>query len=194
MKSLLKKVLIACCACISLNAIGQHEKSVEHIKNDPDWQIIVNNNIDFLNRALRQGNSISDLWEQGASYFLEQLNYTREDYERRHAETRDAAQRLLRKYTLNTSPECETCTEGEQVMLARVDRLIDNVRLGRSPVPETLFRAIDNVEGDETGPKCGLKFYLCVLGCATTIEFFPAYLLCCASCMCNFCKNPPVWC
>src|SRR5215213_5309336 len=172
MKSLFKKVLIACCACISLNAIGQREKSADQIKNDPDWQIIVDNNIDFLNRVLRQGNSISDLWEQGASYFLEQLNYTREEYERKHAETRDAAYRLLRKYTLNTSPACEVCAEGEQVMLARVDRLIDNVRIGRAPAPESLLRAIDSVEGD-SGPNCGLKFYLCVLGCATTIEFFP---------------------
>lgn len=193
MKSLLKKVLIACCACISLHATGQREKSIDHIKKDPDWQIIVNNNIDFLNRALRQGNSISDLWEQGASYFLEQLNYTREDYERRHAETRDAAQRLLRKYTLYTSTDCETCKEDEQVLLARMDRLLDNVRLGRAPVPESMLRAIDDA-GDTGGPNCGLKFYLCVLGCASTIEFFPAYLLCCASCMCMHCKNPPLWC
>lgn len=193
MKSLLKRVLVACCACISLNATGQREKSGDHIKKDPDWQIIVNNNIDFLNRALRQGNSISDLWEQGASYFLEQLNYTREEYERKHAETRDAAYRLLRKYTL-TSPACETCAEGEQVMLARIDRLIDNVRMGRAPAPESMLRSIDSVEGGDGGPGCGLKFYLCVLGCATSIEFFPGYLLCCASCMCNFCKSPPAWC
>jgi hypothetical protein len=194
MKCLFKKVLIACCACISLNAIGQREKSADHIKKDPDWQIIVNNNIDFLNRALRQGNSISDLWEQGASYFLEQLNYTREEYERRHTETRDAALRLLSKYALIGSTECETCKEGEQIMLARADRMIDNIRMGRSPAPESLLRAIDNAEDGDIGPKCGLQFYLCVLGCAATIEFFPAYLLCCGGCMCRFCKNPPAWC
>lgn len=193
MKCIFKRMLIVCCACISLTAIGQREKSADQIKKDPDWQIIVNNNIDFLNRALRQGNSLSDLWEQGASYFLEQLNYTREEYERRHAETRDAANRLLRKYTLAT-PECETCNEGEQVMLARADRMIDQMRSGRVAAPETLLREVDTVEGSADGPNCGLKFYLCVLGCASTIEFFPAYLLCCASCMCNFCKNPPTWC
>lgn len=192
MKSLFKKMLIACCVCIGLTAMGQGEKSGDHIKNDPDWQLIINNNIDFLNRALRQGNSISDLWSQGPGYFLEQLNYTREEYERRHAETRDAANRLLRKYSLMATGECETCHQGEAAMIDQADRLIDQMRSGRTPGPASLFRAIDADE--DGGPKCGYRFYMCVLMCASTIEFFPVYLLCCAGCMCQYCKNPPTWC
>ena len=192
MKSFFKKMLIACCVCIGTTAMAQRELSADQIKNDPDWQIIIDNNADFLNRVLVQGSTIAALWSQGPAYFLESLNYTREEYERRHAEVKEAANRLLRRFAPFRAVECETCGIGEAGMIEQADKLVTQMRVGRIPEPASLFREIDSIDGD--GPKCGFRFYMCVLTCASTIEFFPLYLLCCGGCLCQFCKNPPSWC
>jgi hypothetical protein len=196
MKPVSKKILFILCMFCNLAVSGQSEKGVLHIKYDPDWQVINHNNADFFNRMLKQPYSLSALWSTGQSNFLDQLNYSFEDYTRRRTETKEAAMRLLKKYPDLNAAGCAPCRIGENVMMSRLDSFIEQLRSENKPDAGAFFRAIDSDEGAglEAGPKCGWQFVACVVICAATIEVFPAYLACCAICLCQYCKNPPKWC
>jgi hypothetical protein len=192
MKPVSKKILFILCICSSLAVSGQYEKGSFYIRNDPDWQVICGNNVDFFNRVLKQPYSLSALWSAGQPNFLGQLSYSFEDYTRKHAETKEAAMRLLKKYPDLNAVGCAPCKSSEYVVMSQLDSFIEHLRATNTLDAGMFFRAIED-EG-ETGPKCGWQFVACVIICAATIEAFPAYLACCAICLCTYCKNPPKWC
>lgn len=193
MRSILKKIQCALLLLVALNVFGQRDKQVEQIRNDPDWQIIYNNNIDFLNRVLGQSYSLSELWAMGQDNFLQQLNYSLDDYYQKRTETRAAAARLLNKFPeLNTPGMCNTCRLDERQLTGKVDAFLSHLRLRRSPDVATYLRETESL--DLQNPQCGWKFYACAIVCAGTIEIFPVYLACCALCLCENCRNPPSWC
>ena len=199
MKSLFQKILFVLCACVSLTASAQREKSAAQINNDPDWQVILNNNTDFLNRLLGQEQTLSGIWSEGKDNFLSMLSYSAYEYNQKFVETRAAAERLLKKYPELNTVGCDVCRKSELELITRTDNFINYLKSMRIYDAGSFFREIDQ-EGTEEGdggygnPKCGWKFYACVTLCAAAIEFFPAYLACCVFCLCDHCKNPPKWC
>lgn len=200
MKSMFIKIQYALLLLLTVNVFGQREKQmtqtpqVTQITNDPDWQIILSNNTDFFNRLARQPNSLSEIWAAGPDNFLSQLNYTREEYYQKRMETRDAAVRLMNKFPdLNSFGACTGCRLSEKELTGKVDQFLMGLRSQRGIDAGSYLREIDSDEGG-FGPKCGWKFYACATICAATIEFFPAYLACCAICLCEYCRNPPAWC
>jgi hypothetical protein len=199
MKSMFQKILFVLCACISLTAFAQQERSATLVNNDPDWQVILNNNIDFLNRLLGQEQTLSDIWSGGKDNFLSMLSYSAYEYNQKVVETKAAAQRLLQKYPELNTVGCDVCRTSETQLINRTDNFIDYLKYTRTYDAGSFFREID-LEADEEGdagygnPKCGWRFYACIAICAASIEFFPAYLACCVICLCDYCKNPPKWC
>ncbi|HYF33552.1 MAG TPA: hypothetical protein VD993_20650 [Chitinophagaceae bacterium] len=208
MKSIARKIQCALLILVATNVWGQTEKQAVFIHNDPDWQIILRNNSDFLNRLARQPYSLSDIWSLGQENFLRQLNYSRSEYYQKQVETRQAAARLLSKYPdVNTMGSCNGCGLSEAQLTGKVDAFVRQLRQSRLPDAETYLRemvsgtggfresAAREIDADESsGPQCGWKFYACAIVCAGTIEAFPVYLACCAICLCEYCKNPPSWC
>ena len=193
MKSYCRIILCALLFLLTINGFGQTDRLALQIRNDPDWHIIYNNNADFMNRLLRQPYTLSEIWSFGQDNFLLQLNYTREEYYRRRMETREAAARLLNKYPLLNAPgSCNPCSQTDLQLTSKVDAQVTSLRVARTMDATDQLREIESDE--EGGPKCGWKFYACVIVCAGTIEAFPVYLACCALCMCEYCKNPPAWC
>jgi hypothetical protein len=192
MKSCIRVILCALLFLLTVNVFGQTDKLALQISNDPDWHIISNNNADFLKRMLQQPNTLSEIWSRGQDNFLLQLGYSREEYYERRMETREAAARLLNRYPLLNAPgSCNSCTQSELQLTGKIDAVVSSMRVARQIDATDLMREI---ESDEDGPKCGWRFYACVIVCAGTIEIFPVYLACCALCMCEYCKNPPAWC
>ena len=113
MKSLFQKILFVLCACVSLTASAQREKSAAQINNDPDWQVILNNNTDFLNRLLGQEQTLSGIWSEGKDNFLSMLSYSAYEYNQKFVETRAAAERLLKKYPELNTVGCDVCRKSE---------------------------------------------------------------------------------
>lgn len=192
MKPVSNKILLVLCICSNFVAFGQNERVARQIQYDPDWQVIYNNNVDFFNRALRQEYSLTTLWSTGQANYLAHLNYGFEDYLRRREESKEAAMRLLKKYPDLNGVGCTSCRSGEYQALGQLDNFIEHLRATNTLDAGMFFRAID--EDVDSGPKCTLQFYACVLVCLVTIEAFPAYLACCGLCLCQYCKNPPKWC
>ena len=193
MKSCVRGILCALLFLLTVNVFGQTDKLALQIRNDPDWHIINNNNADFFRRMLQQPNTLSEIWSQGQDHFLLQLGYSREEYYQRRMETREAAARLLNRYPLlNTSGNCSPCSQSELQLTSKIDAVVSSMRVAHKMDATDQMRVLEPDESLE--PKCGWRFYACVLVCAGTIEAFPVYLACCALCMCEYCKNPPEWC
>ena len=193
MKFFLKRIQCILLLLLTVNVFGQTDRLAVQIRNDPDWQIIYNNNADFLSRLMKQSYTLSELWGMGQENFLLLLNYSREEYYQRRMETRDAAARLLNKYpALNMPGNCNPCQQTDLQLTGKVDAFVGNLKVARTADATAYLREI--VSDDGSGPQCGWRFYACVIVCAGTIEAFPVYLACCALCLCEFCKNPPAWC
>lgn len=193
MRSLLRKIPYVLLLFIGLNVFGQTDKLSIQIRADPDWQIIYNNNTEFLNRLLRLPYTLSEIWARGQEYFLQQLNYSRDEYFQRREETRQAAARLLNRFPLlNTPGNCNTCMQSDLQLTSKVDLFINDMRRKNIPDAGVALRQIDSEGG--SGPGCGWRFYACVIVCAGTIEIFPVYLACCSICLCEYCRNAPAWC
>ena len=193
MKSFLYAILCALMLCLTMNVFSQSDRLAIQIRADPDWQIIYNSSTDFLNRLMRQPYTLSELWGTGQDNFLQLLNYRREEYYQKREETRQAAARLLNKYPLLNTPEnCYSCKQTDLHLTAKVDAILNKLRIARTADASDYLRAIDSDEA--SGPKCSWRFYACVIVCAGTIEVFPVYLACCMICLCEYCKNPPAWC
>ena len=193
MKSCLRMILCALSFLLTMHVFGQPDKLASQIRNDPDWNIIYNNNADFLNRLLAQPYTLSEIWSQGQDNFLRQLNYSRDEYYQLRMETREAAARLLNKFpSLNTPGRCNPCGQTDLQLTGKVDAFLTTVRVARKMDATEYLREVESDEGSD--PRCTWRFYACAIVCAGTIEAFPVYLACCALCLCEYCRNPPLWC
>ncbi|HEY0677413.1 MAG TPA: hypothetical protein VGD17_03965 [Chitinophagaceae bacterium] len=192
MKSIIKKIQLILYLLIGITAFGQRDQKAVQIRNDPDWKIILNNNVDFLNRLLKQEKTLAEIWSDGRGNIPEQLGYAEGEYLQKHAEVRAAASRLLIKYPELNSVSCQNCKLTGAEMIGRTDNFINYLKRGNNFDSGEFFQVIEDDE--EGSPQCSWKFYACITICAATIEFFPAYLACCGLCLCEYCKNPPSWC
>lgn len=195
MRSLFRFVLCALFIASCPDVFSQNDRKIDDIKNDPDWKIILENNIDFINRLTGNSQNFFSIWSEDRSKAGEKLGYSHSELDQRYNETKDAARRLLAKYPALRDAKCDNCELTEAEMIRRTDQLVGRLKAERVNDVGMYFQAIeDDEEIGDTGPKCGWKFYACVAICAATIEFFPGYLACCAFCLCQYCTNPPAWC
>ncbi len=167
---------------ITTNIFAQPSRE---LKNDPDWIIITSINTEIMNKCINSSIDPSTVDFSNQTAFLSMLGMTQKEYDSKHQQVKEAAQRLITKYGISVTNECIPCNKTNEEISNKLKGIISYYRANPGANYDVLVQSISSPGGGV--PCCPPTFYVCCLGCATTIEFFPAYLFCCYLCGCGFC-------
>ncbi len=163
-----------------------HSDTLDAYRSDPDWQLMANIQYRFISAFVwNKRINIAAFDFTNENGLLNIIGMTKEEYLLQVKLNKEAAQRLIAKFSLTGN--CNTCT-------LPVTSQLDALRTALNT-----FRSNDNIYRDfvnnslaiNTGQNlasggncccCGLGFYACCAVCSFAIEAFPLYLACCALC------------
>jgi hypothetical protein len=180
---------------IDLSSKTESQK-ISIFSNDKDWKLIANKNLETINKLVNSNIDINNFDFSNEEVFLKVLGKTRNQYINEARDIKEAANRLLRKYKIGSQPnmECISCKTNSQEAIIKIKRTIKLLKENKESYSrfENLMEAQSSYDQslDYTeleGACCPWRFYACVTLCAATIEFFPAYLLCCGFCFDTYC-------
>lgn len=180
---------------IDLSSKTESQK-ISIISNDKDWKLIASKNLETINKLVNSNIDVDKFDFSNEDVFLKVLGKTRNQYIDESREIKEAANRLLRKYNIGSQPdmECISCKTSSEEALLKIKRTVKLLKENKESYSrfENLMETQNSYDEnlDDTGVGgacCPWRFYACVTLCAATIEFFPAYLLCCGFCYDTYC-------
>jgi hypothetical protein len=169
-------------------------EKVDIIVNDKDWQLIARINLETINKLINADIDVDKFDFSNEAAFLGILGKTKTEYLADYRKINDASKRLIAKYNIknevgNSCISCKTTNEETISKIKRTVTLLKKNKQNLAKFRQLLGSPNLNIIAQDGGDDrcCPWRFYACVTLCASTIEAFPAYLLCCAFCFDTYC-------
>lgn len=172
-------------------------QDVKSIASDPEWLAMIEGTQKYANRMLSYRGEMRKLAGMNKFEFCETLNISPVEFDSIAMSLVTASESLNRRYQLESlNVMCKSCLLSDDEKLKQITQKLEYFKANPKQL-DAFYAKLKQGQGTgssgsgSNGPNCGPKFYACVALCAATIEVFPAYLLCCAFCMEEYCTNPP---
>lgn len=161
------------------------------IKSDPDWQTIARIEGSFVDRLVAAKIDLANFDLNNEKLVLSTTGMTRDEYLKNGELVKAAASSLVKRYAMDIT-NCPSCSVDNDTRNEMFRSVIAKFKANQDIYSRFKSGSLGLDGGTnriESGSCCGIRFYLCVFACSVSLELFPAYLACCATCYNGFCCN-----
>ncbi len=169
------------------DSVTQNKELALKMSNDVDWKALKSNSQECLAILIAKNIDLHDESNFNSETFYRRLGNDAQVYKEKMLAGKEHAKAFMKRYFPNLN-QCSSCNVVDPTKKLAYATALDAIRIARNQKNMNTAPTISAELEDGGAPNCwNVEFFACGGLCALTIELPPAFALCMALCVVEYC-------